>query len=599
MTDNKDIEKLIFDSLENLSITPSEMVKKSIDKKMFFLNMIHFHAVKLIIGTSLFTVVTGVVLYFALFNSPESNLQNNNILNIHQIESNSVTATNNEISIIKENISTENNQIISENNNTKIASNLAMTAHDSTFEIKSLKNKKVNSDNIVSKSENNSVKITENKSNVPHTKANIVKNEDSTEQNTNSKEIASYISTCFDSAQQPPLNDHLAMTENSEPNNVDLTNQDLITKNEDIVSNKELSDNSNIEYDEKVKKESDINKTLNINSNTEINNNIKNAETDLNSEIIYHKMLMLPIEQIDYEQETFKMNLLAIDSALLNEYLKAQNRWFLDFYWMPSLSTTFYKTDNAEFENLIEQKNNAVQNSLSYNSFGISGGFFKNNMTIKAGFGYTNLADNYNFSLILNNPTEKTNLVLNNNHYDFEQNGTYYNIDTVGGYYHYTYVQDSIIHLYDSAWVDLTETNVVSIYDSVKYIQHDSLKNKTYLNNFKYFEIPLSFGYKFQHNNFEITPEVGIITGFLYKKEGMNISNDLKNNETFTHTLPYKQFIISGTLAININYNISENFGIFIEPAYRQTIASFFNSSSIVKGNSKSFVVKFGIRKKF
>ncbi|OFX18959.1 MAG: hypothetical protein A2033_01390 [Bacteroidetes bacterium GWA2_31_9] len=557
MTDNKDIEKLIFDSLENLSVTPTETVKKRIDKTMFFQNMIHFHAVKLIIGTSLFTVITGVVLYFSLLNNSSVDLQSSNIQNSKIVEKATVLI-NNEPSTENEFSTEQNTNILEDSKEKKIASyistrlndHLAMTETDKTqttekvklSNINSSKNKKVNSDNIVSNSENNSVKITENKSNASIAKANITKNEISTEINLNTlnnqKEISSYIST--------RLNDHLAMTKNSE-----------------------------------------------------VNNSFNRTETSLNSEIYYSKMLSLPFEQIPFETETYNMNLLAIDSALLKEYLKAQNRWFLDIFWMPSLSSTFYKTDNIEFEKLIEQKNNAVQNSLSYNSFGISGGFFKNNIMFKVGLGYTNIADNYNFSLILNNPSEKTNLIFNNNHYDFEQNGTYYNIDTVGGYYHYTYVQDSIIHLYDSSWVDITDSSTVNMYDSIRFIQYDSLKNKEYLNNYTYFEIPLSFGYRFQYNNFEITPEFGIITGYLYKKEGINISNDLQNNETYIRTFPYKLFIISGTVAININYNISENLGIFIEPAYRQTIASFFNSSSTIKGNSKTFVIKFGIRKKF
>lgn len=632
MTDNKDIEKLIFDSLENLSVTPTETVKKRIDKTMFFQNMIHFHAVKLIIGTSLFTVVTGVVLYFSFMNNSNADFQSSNIQNSKIVEKATVSI-NNEPSTENKFSTVQNTNILEDSKEKKIASYLAMTEAEKTqttengklSKSNSSKSKKVNSNNIVSNYENNSVKIAENKSNVPNTKANIAKNELSTEQNTNrtenSKEIAS----------------SLAMTEKNSSisenpkSKVEIESPDLISK--DKISENEKVIDENIISNSSVPTESNFNnleQTKLTNENTEIKsdnnidlaqNNVKNEEllnitngenniadnniqtnissNDLEFEIIYNKMSSLPFQKMENKTEDYNMNLLAIDSNLLKEYLKAQNRWFLDFYWMPSLSSTFYKTDNAEFEKLIEQKNNAVQSSLSYNSFGISGGFFKNNMMIKAGLAYTNLADNYNFSLILNNPTEKTNLVFNNNHYDFEQNGTYYNIDTVGGYYHYTYVQDSIIHLYDSSWVDITDSSTVNMYDSIRFIQYDSLKNKKYLNNYTYFEIPLSFGYRFQYNNFEITPEVGIITGFLYKKEGMNISNDLKNNETYIHTLPYKQLIISGTLAININYNISENLGIFIEPAYRQTIASFFNSSSIIKGNSKSFVVKFGIRKKF
>ncbi|OFX51637.1 MAG: hypothetical protein A2046_09760 [Bacteroidetes bacterium GWA2_30_7] len=582
MKERTDIENIISESFEQFSVIPSEAVKQRIDRSMFFLNLFHFHQVKLFVGTGLFTVVTGVVLYFSLFNNSNTDLQNSNVSNLKNAET-TIESINNEVT-------TENKLKQKEGNNVKeIASQLTMTeTGEKKPSLNSLNNKKENTNNLNLKSEKNSVQNTENKSKVPLTKAN-----NSIEQNTyrleNSKKIALLRSSQL-----------LAMTKNNETNNVDLKNQNLITKNENIETNQELNQKKDIKFNESaeiVSNSNEINKSE-INKNFNPNFDI-NSKAELNSKIIYEKMFLLQFDKFASESETYNMNLLTIDSALLKEYLKIQNRWFIDFYWMPSSTTSLYKTKNTEFENFIEQKNNAVQSSLSYNSFGLSAGFFKNNMMLKTGIGYTNLSDKYNYNLILNNPTEKINIKFNNNPYDFEQNGNYYNIDTVGGYYHYTFMQDSIIHLFDSTWVDITDSNIVNMYDSTKFIQYDSLKNKSYLNNYQYFEIPISIGYRFQYNNFEITPEVGIITGFLYKKEGINISNDLKNNETYIQTFPYKQFIISGTLAININYNISENLGIFIEPAYRQTIASVYKSSSIIQGNSKTFVIKFGIRKKF
>lgn len=607
MTGKDDIENFISESFENFSVTPSETVKKRIDKTMFFQNMVHFHLAKLIIGTALFTTITGVVLYFSLFNSHESNLQISNISNSNKIEINSTTANNNDI-IIQENISNENNLTNSEDNKAQTVSSITTYSNDHlaiSKENKTVNFAEENSSNseIISSTAENKM----DKANDIKYKATPTENNISKKNQTIKNEIFENIKPKVES-KSPDL-----ITENKKTENEKVIDYNIITNipaqaetnsnnsNQNLLTyeNADINNNSNIDLaKENVKNENltDRNNSKNIIANKNLQTNI--SGNDLGFEIIYNKMSSLPFQKMENKTEEYKMNLLAIDSNLLKEYLKAQNRWFLDLYWMTSSSTSFYKTDNSEYDNFIEQKNNAVQTSFSFNSFGLHTGFYRNNIQFKTGFGYTNITDKYKFTLILNNPTEKTNLIFNNNPYDFEQNGTYYNIDTIGGYYHYTFMQDSIIHLFDSSWVDITDSNIVNMYDSVQFVQYDSLKNKEYLNNYSYFEIPLSIGYRFQYNNFEITPEAGIIAGYLYKKEGINISNDLNNNETYIKTFPYKKFIISGSLALNINYNITENLGIFIEPSYRQTIASFFNSSSIIKGNSKSFMLKFGIRKK-
>lgn len=287
-----------------------------------------------------------------------------------------------------------------------------------------------------------------------------------------------------------------------------------------------------------------------------------------------------------------------IDSGLIEVFYKKHNYWFLDIYTNPSIRNVNYMSNNVEFDDFTKFKNDAFVNSLSNFSIGFNIGYSKNKMQFTTGINFNQNIEKYSYKILLVNPIEMYDLNYNNSPYDFISNNNYYNIDTIGGYYHYTFVQDSIIHVFDSTWVNITDTSLVNAFDTIRYTKYDTLENKEYINKYYSLRIPIIVGYKLQYQNIDFTLNAGLLNNILLLKKGNNIADEGSNKEIEIKTYPNKIYTISGLISINMNYNFNENLGIFIEPAFIKGLTNTYKSNYLMSKNNIDYSLKIGIRKK-
>lgn len=577
MSEKRNIEDFISDSFENFEVQPSEMLKQRIDKRMLFINLIYFHKKKVFL---LFSLICFILFGIFYFDANEKTLSENEII--------TNTNNNNSIEVLNNNVKQKNNSIIqNELVKTDIQEKRQLGEKQKSVEEKLLNNE-INSQNTYAEEVVEREFKKEDSNNIYVKKAKFSKgNEQKSKQKgsevfTDSRNINS---TNIEENGSDDKNQTTNINLASVPISNDNETNELIAQIDDLTL-KEINVNKNI-----IALEDEDTESSNINVSNTLEEN-------------YYRIL--PIEKLSGLIDNTKFlnpnyNLVGtmIDTMLINEFLKKQNTWFVDFYWAPSNIKISYNTNNEEFKAITDYKNGALTNTISYKSFGIRGGFVKNNMVFQTGLDFLNISENYKYDLILNNLHDKLNLVFNNNPYDYEQDGSYYDIDTIGGYYHYTYVQDSIIHVGDSSWVDITESNLVNMYDSVLTTEYDSLKNKSYLNKYLYIEIPFTIGYKFQFGNIDLTTGGGIAMGYLIKKSGNNISEDLQNNEVSIENLPYRKINLAGLLYFNVSYNITEKIGVWIEPTFRKSLISMYKTDYVLQRKSNAIMLKIGARIKF
>ncbi|HBX51650.1 MAG: hypothetical protein A2W98_02225 [Bacteroidetes bacterium GWF2_33_38] len=587
MSEKRNIEDFISDSFETFEVQPSEMLKTRIDRKMFFVNLIHFHKTKIALVVCLICFILFGIFYFP---SNENALKNAELIESNNQNNFSIAFNENANPSKNSNISNHKNLITESQteNNSNIQKEIE---HNNTLQTKTISNQESINNELDKVKTANQIPVKNDKSE----EASVIKSEQN-----------------IDKSDSDSKKGNLSINENANSenylNNIPNPSTNLgpsIIINKDITA-KDLSN----QHNEEINDESQLysSNANNVGTN-ELNTifetpKLSNSEETLSIENNYsqiYKMNKLSglIQNTELKNINYYLTGTMIDTSFIQEFIKKQKSWFVDFYWTSLTTITSYKTENEEFKTLAEQKNDAFSNTISYNSFGFRGGFSKNRMLFQAGLDLINISENYNYELILNNPHDNLDLIFNNNPYDFEQDGQYYDIDTIGGYYHYTYVQDSIIYVGDSSWVDITELNLVNMYDSVLTTVYDSLKNKSYLNKYSYFEIPFTVGYKFQFGNIDITSGGGIATGILFKKSGSNISEDLQNNEVSIENLPFRKISLTGIIYMNINYNITEKISLFIEPTYRYSIISSYKSDAILQRKSNAIMLKIGARIKF
>ena len=170
---------------------------------------------------------------------------------------------------------------------------------------------------------------------------------------------------------------------------------------------------------------------------------------------------------------------------------------------------------------------------------------------------------------------------------------TYQTIDTIDSYYQVVGI--------DTIWIYETETNTITLSDSLLTTVIDTLKDEqTYLfsNNFKYIEIPLIFGYSFNSNRFTTSIKAGLITSLLWRANFQSLTSPSANDVyAFNHNdFPTVQFHLY--TGLEVRYYIGARYFVFGESFYRQSFKPFavrndinyrFNSYGIKLGAGMYF----------
>lgn len=577
--DNENFDDFLFASLENYEVKPSDNLKKRINKNLFFVNLFRYNFGKLIISVFLIAVILSLIIGTLCNNMPEPAKpfyvkgQNKK----EQIQS---------YKKIRRPVSTLSNTSVttSINNNRTTPVNKIKTKNHSTedlINVTSPENNNIEEKTIVS---NNSkeylpVKPIKNNNSVNIENISINKNVIDREKLTGCEENTTQYLVFSDTSQ-------LSLPDSK--NSADTTN---ITKASARTENY-LASTNKITEPKFINSENNIHGLLATNEGDTpaLTSNTINPDNQIQKTDSSQLLIVLKNDSTSITNDTifnFKGEQVFIKSKVLS----------IEAYGTELFHQSSYSAAGGESKVFAMQRNNALTPLPGF-AYGVNFNITSKHFLIQAGIGCTKISDEFSYASLLLNPRQQQFISQNNNPFNYTHNGNYFLIDTIGGYWHYTYMQDSLIHIKDSVWVNQIDTHLVHVFDTTQKTVFDTLKNKRMKNSYLYFEIPVMAGYEVSYKKFDFAVKGGIITSVLIAANGENTTN---GNELLPINayLPFKKIYFSWIVSLSANYRFSEYWGIYAEPYYRQGIGSMLIKNTILNQTIRAFGIKCGIKYSF
>lgn len=153
-------------------------------------------------------------------------------------------------------------------------------------------------------------------------------------------------------------------------------------------------------------------------------------------------------------------------------------------------------------------------------------------------------------------------------------------------------------HIYDSVYVPSDTLYTHLKYSNIKKMKISSMKNLSGTNYIRYIEIPLMIGYQMQFNMVAVMVRSGIGFGFLSRQSNYYI-NSTETNLVATKNEDFRKLIYNYLLRIGVNYMISPQLGISIEPILRTNLNSVFNNGYDFQQKFKNVGGNIGMTYKF
>ncbi len=266
--------------------------------------------------------------------------------------------------------------------------------------------------------------------------------------------------------------------------------------------------------------------------------------------------------------------------------LKEKSYFAIDAYYSPYCYIYNTSLLNTELVNNLDLYNKNLSPQLSF-SAGLGLAYSYNNFRIETGIGYQKLHETFN------SKTEEieTNTYTQYEHFENEvwDYTTIYILDLdeyiQGNIVYYQYTDSLMTLVPDSTLVSVTDTTIIS-----KEMNAD--------NNYQYIDIPLVLGYEFKMGNFCLTPKTGVISSILINRSGTYY--DIENNNIGSaENCPNTKLMFDYYAALNIQYQIGEHAGIYLEPHLRADINSMYDKSYAISQKGRKLGIKTGVYIKF
>ena len=550
-----DIGNLFKDSFEGYTTSPSSAVWNSIKHKLwlkgflaFSVNSFNVYYAALIATTILFT---GVSIYS---NNTENTSNCNENLKIEQSgDSDSMSWLS-----FKKNYY----RLSSRETNTK------NEIHSDNEKINNISIEKKNTDNSNHKS-NNTISITDNSS------AKINTEDNSTISKTvkpSSGEVKNQIIEKIEKTNSTNEVQNSGEKVSREKANISSTIEDFTNKNNSTVSVKseERDSNSKLQNENSTNPDKEL---LNVNEAF-----YDTIIVTINDTVLYVDTVEV-FDTIRYKEPVKKhrkRNKSKLDGLSVDLVTGIENTSFNYLTDVDTLSASF---------------NNSSLPALSF-SLGANVSYEIDKWRIQTGVSYLQLNENFIYSEEINTidttgsfweytPTGYT--------HSFDTVGYQFQIDTLNGDTFFVYVPmiiDSIIMVYDSSKIYQTKTT-------------SSIKDYNIRNKYTYLNIPLMFGYNFYNNKkLSLTGKLGGNIGILLNAKGKSFS--LADNKSIIdfdiNSLPFVKTNIRWMASINMYYKLEKNMGVYVEPYYRGSLNSMFDSNHLLGLKANAIGIYAGFR---
>lgn len=184
---------------------------------------------------------------------------------------------------------------------------------------------------------------------------------------------------------------------------------------------------------------------------------------------------------------------------------------------------------------------------------------------LSAGLQQTSIDNRYSLAKLLYNERTVFEQTLSNQ---------YWTVDSIG-FWHYTYISDTTIHVVDSLWEWDCDSLLVQEFDSVAVQKFDTLDNASWKRNVRYLEIPLMVGKTFTYNRFIFGLSGGFGFGILYQSKGEYFSGGTNGNGFAAFTVSeIKKPCISFMARGSVSFLLNEHVSIELYPWYRRMLST-------------------------
>lgn len=270
------------------------------------------------------------------------------------------------------------------------------------------------------------------------------------------------------------------------------------------------------------------------------------------------------------------------------------NSYSTGFMFSPFF-TTWRKFNNPVIS-LSKQKNYSI---------GIDAELEIDRWIFSSGLYFTEFNQNARFDFTVENiDTLNITQIIPHNETHYDTTGVTYELVTYDSIYiNPSNINDTVvITITDSVPHYDIDTTVVTYNDTVNTAKIDTISRDTIAaRNFvyRYTEIPLIFKFRFaEFGKFQIDIGAGFIAGFLIKYESFGYNSSTRtiiaHNKDDIHI-----FLPSLWLSAGINYHISDNFSIRLEPYYNPGLRSIYAKELAFIKIPDRYGLKFGIRYNF
>jgi len=431
---------------------------------------------------------------------------------------------------------------------------------------------------------------------------------------------------------------NIATKNNQEINNINNINQTtLFTKPKLKVPNTAPSAHGSCLHEpttQKSKNDKEVPNTNDITNNTnnfsELTNTVKSSELNESENNSQPPLVRVPTNQTttplvsDFNNQTsstlftLRHSELVSESAIIlmnslfptilpqqyAEYMKLisekpahykKGLWYIEANSGMFLTNYKVTTNNNEYTSAKNAKQVMLKTSFGC-EMGINAVYQQKKVVFKAGLSYSNIGEKLSGKIFLNNPYNTTSINYNGGYYETIINGNYYDIDSTS-YYHYTYTQDSIIHVSGSTLAWDTHNRPVDVLDTVNITKYDTIPETVLYNKIRYVQVPLSVGYAFPFGRFGCTILATVTPGYFVKVNGsqMSVTNYPAIEPYSKNTI--KKFALSAGIGVEFNYHLNETLIIGIEPYFRKSILGMYNKDYKLNQNANNYGFRLSIRK--
>ncbi len=304
--------------------------------------------------------------------------------------------------------------------------------------------------------------------------------------------------------------------------------------------------------------------------------------------------------------------------------LKTSKIWSISPHLSLFGSNPIYSSNKEQANDLASINNQAVSNNISY-AFGLGVNYDLKKWRFSTGIDYSVIQEEFNYQTqeTKTNPVTKYNLIENGFYTIINENTSYlqepkYEIqhDTIS--IHYTVEKIELEHytVIDTTWKYEINTHLVKVSDSTAVIKYDTVRVANYdtsyyniidtskyltyyqnINKYSYLEIPLSVGYAINISKLTLRPTVGALVGIMLNAKGNGISME-DHNRVYNMSdldLPFLNIQVSLLMGLGIEYQLQNNFSLFIQPYYRRNISSIYKPDCYLDKRFSGIGVSFGL----